>query len=210
MQLAPLLIHSARSRLDPRESLSEAWLRRDARLQAQIAANHATDARTTPWGTVVTLYDALLAVQPSPVITLNRAIAIGFRDGYRAGRDELETLETISSLAAYHLLPAAPADFLRRLDRRDDPAALAPHCDHAGTPVDVLQRERGDLAGAHPQAHHQQHRRIVRRPESRRRSQARSSRSTSRGVNPLGSSERRRPETGNADADRSVSAIPAT
>src|SRR6185312_1897432 len=50
------------------------------RLQAQIAACHATatDTRTTPWSTIVTLYDALLVAQPSPVIMLNRAIAIGF------------------------------------------------------------------------------------------------------------------------------------
>lgn len=56
------------------------------RLQAQIAACHATasTAEATDWATIVTLYDALLAVQPSPVIALNRAIAVGFRDGYEA------------------------------------------------------------------------------------------------------------------------------
>jgi RNA polymerase sigma-70 factor (ECF subfamily) len=92
------------------------------RLQAQIAACHATatDAQTTPWGTIVTLYDALLAVQPSPVIMLNRAIAIGFRDGYALGLTELEALEPSSSLAGYYLLPAARADFLRRLGRDDE------------------------------------------------------------------------------------------
>jgi RNA polymerase sigma-70 factor, ECF subfamily len=92
------------------------------RLQAQIAACHATatDARTTPWSTIVTLYDALLVAQPSPVIMLNRAIAIGFRDGYRAGLVELEALDPTSSLAGYYLLPAARADFLRRLHRHDE------------------------------------------------------------------------------------------
>ncbi|HEY3199667.1 MAG TPA: sigma-70 family RNA polymerase sigma factor, partial [Actinomycetes bacterium] len=57
------------------------------RLQAHIAACHSTAAaaEATAWGTIVTLYDALLAAQPSPVIALNRAIAIGFRDGYEAG-----------------------------------------------------------------------------------------------------------------------------
>ena len=92
------------------------------RLQAQIAACHATatDAQTTPWGTIVTLYDALLAAQPSPVIMLNRAIAIGFRDGYHAGLAELEALEPIPSLAGYYLLPTARADFLRRLGRDEE------------------------------------------------------------------------------------------
>ena len=78
-------------------------------------ARTATDTRTTPWSTIVSLYDALLVAQPSPVIMLNRAIAIGFRDGYRAGLVELEALDPTSSLAGYYLLPAARADFLRRL-----------------------------------------------------------------------------------------------
>jgi RNA polymerase sigma-70 factor, ECF subfamily len=55
------------------------------------------------------------------MIMLNRAIAIGFRDDYQAGRAELETLETISSLAGHYLLPAARADHLRRLDRGYEP-----------------------------------------------------------------------------------------
>jgi RNA polymerase sigma-70 factor (ECF subfamily) len=65
------------------------------------------------------LYDALLAVQPSPVIALNRAIAVGFRDGYEAGLAELDRLDT-TALSAYHPLPAARADFLRRLGRTDE------------------------------------------------------------------------------------------
>ncbi len=86
------------------------------RLQAQIAACHATaaDADATAWGTIVALYDALLAAQPSPVIALNRAIAIGFRDGYQAGLAALDALDP-QSLASYYLVPAARADFLRRL-----------------------------------------------------------------------------------------------
>jgi RNA polymerase sigma-70 factor, ECF subfamily len=86
------------------------------RLQARIAACHATAvaAERTDWRTVVALYDALLAVQPSPVVALNRAIAIGFGDGFQAGLAALDALDT-SALAGYYLLPAARADFLRRL-----------------------------------------------------------------------------------------------
>jgi RNA polymerase sigma-70 factor (ECF subfamily) len=91
------------------------------RLQAQIAACHAAAAaaEATAWGTIVTLYDALLAAQPSPVIALNRAIAVGFRDGYKAGLAALDTLDA-RALAGYYLLPAARADFLRRLGRTDE------------------------------------------------------------------------------------------
>jgi RNA polymerase sigma-70 factor (ECF subfamily) len=88
------------------------------RLQAWIAACHATatDAERTDWGAVVALYDALLAVQPSPVVALNQAIAVGFRDGFQAGLAALDTLDE-DALAGYYLLPAARADFLRRLGR---------------------------------------------------------------------------------------------
>ena len=91
------------------------------RLQAHIAACHSTAAaaEATAWGTIVTLYDALLAAQPSPVIALNRAIGIGFRDGYEAGLAALDALDA-KALASYYLLPAARADFLRRLGRSDE------------------------------------------------------------------------------------------
>ena len=91
------------------------------RLQAHIAACHSTAAaaEATVWGTIVTLYDALLAAQPSPVIALNRAIAIGFRDGYEAGLAALDALDA-KALTGYYLLPAARADFLRRLGRSDE------------------------------------------------------------------------------------------
>jgi RNA polymerase sigma-70 factor (ECF subfamily) len=91
------------------------------RLQAEIAACHATavDAESTPWAAIVSLYDALLVGQPSPVIALNRAIAVGFRDGYDAGLAELDALDG-PALAGYYLLPAARADLLRRLGRSDE------------------------------------------------------------------------------------------
>lgn len=91
------------------------------RLQAQIAACHATatTAAATDWAAIVSRYDALLAIQPSPVIALNRAIAVGFRDGYPAGLAELDMLDS-SVLDGYYLLPAARADLLRRLGRTDE------------------------------------------------------------------------------------------
>ncbi len=116
------------------------------RLQAQIAACHAeaASAEATAWGTIVTLYGALLAAQPSPVIALNRAIAVGFRDGYEAGLGELDALDA-TPLAGYYLLPSARADFLRRLGRIDEAqraylAAL--HLAPAGQPEHRLLRRR--------------------------------------------------------------------
>jgi RNA polymerase sigma-70 factor (ECF subfamily) len=91
------------------------------RLQAEISACHATapNPESTPWAAIVPLYDALLVAQPSPVVALNRAIAVGFRDGYDAGLAEVDALDG-PALAGYYLLPAARADFLRRLGRSDE------------------------------------------------------------------------------------------
>ena len=76
-------------------------------------------AEATAWGRIVTLYDALLAAQPSPVVAQNRAIAVGFRDGWAAGLAALDALDA-PTLNDYYLLPAARADFLRRLGRDDE------------------------------------------------------------------------------------------
>jgi RNA polymerase sigma-70 factor (ECF subfamily) len=99
------------------------------RLQAEIALCHsaAPDAAATPWDRIVTLYDALLAARPSPVIALNRAVAVGFRDGYDVGLAELAALD---DLDGYPLLAAARGDFHRRLGdhaaaRREYRTALA-------------------------------------------------------------------------------------
>jgi RNA polymerase sigma-70 factor (ECF subfamily) len=86
------------------------------RLQAEIAALHATtpSADATDWAAVVAGYDALLAMQPSPVVRLNRAVAVGFRDGPAAG---LAAVAEIGDFPGYHLLPAVRADLLRRAGR---------------------------------------------------------------------------------------------
>jgi RNA polymerase sigma-70 factor, ECF subfamily len=120
------------------------------RLQAQIAACHATaaTAEATDWGMIVTLYDALLAAQPSAVIALNRAIAVGFRDGYQTGLTELDALNA-TALSGYYLVPAARADFLRRLGRTDearDEYLEALHLAPAGQPERrLLQRRLTEL-----------------------------------------------------------------
>jgi RNA polymerase sigma-70 factor (ECF subfamily) len=91
-------------------------------LQAAIAAVHAEAPRweETDWAEVVALYDVLVRLWPSPVVALNRAVAVGFAAGPAAGLAELDSLATEPQLAGYSYLPAARADQLRRLGRRDD------------------------------------------------------------------------------------------
>jgi RNA polymerase sigma-70 factor (ECF subfamily) len=94
-------------------------------LQAAIAAVHdeAADLATTDWPQVVALYDVLADVAPSPVVELNRAVAVAMRDGPAAGLELLDPLAADERLRGYHLLPAARADLLRRLGRRAEAAA---------------------------------------------------------------------------------------
>ncbi|MGE3979419.1 MAG: RNA polymerase sigma factor [Nitrospira sp.] len=86
-------------------------------LQAAIAAVHAeaSSAAVTDWAQIVALYDLLLRADPSPVIQLNRAVAVAMRDGPAKGLELLDGLLTSSELANYHLAHAARADLLRRL-----------------------------------------------------------------------------------------------
>ena len=89
-------------------------------LQAAIAAVHgeAPTAAATDWPQIVGLYDALLRVEPSPVIALNRAVAVAMRDGPEAGLALVEPL--LPALAGYHAAPAAAADLCRRAGRLND------------------------------------------------------------------------------------------
>jgi RNA polymerase sigma-70 factor, ECF subfamily len=93
-------------------------------LQAAIAAVHdeAVDAARTDWPQVVALYDVLTDVAPSPVVALNRAVAVAMRDGPAAGLELLDALAADERLRGYHLLPAARADLLRRLGRAAEAA----------------------------------------------------------------------------------------
>jgi RNA polymerase sigma-70 factor (ECF subfamily) len=84
-------------------------------IQASIAVEH---ARGSDWPRIVWLYDQLQHVSPTPIVALNRAVAVAERDGPEAGLALIDDLE----LGAYHLFHAARADLLRRLGRRDEAA----------------------------------------------------------------------------------------
>ena len=92
-------------------------------LQAAIAAchSHAIRWEATDWGQIVAHYRALASMAPSPVVELNQAVAIGLAEGPAAGLAALDAIDA-SALRGYHLLPAARADFLRRLGRRAEAA----------------------------------------------------------------------------------------
>jgi RNA polymerase sigma-70 factor (ECF subfamily) len=88
-------------------------------LQAAVAAVHAEapDAASTDWAQIVGLYDVLLRADPSPVVELNRAVAVAMRDGPAAGLAGVDAVLGRGGLAGYHLAHAARADLCRRLGR---------------------------------------------------------------------------------------------
>ncbi|MGZ6995344.1 MAG: RNA polymerase sigma factor [Acidimicrobiia bacterium] len=101
----------------------DAALRREQpgpyQVQAAIAACHATAARAddTDWVEIAALYGELARMVPSPVVELNRAVAVAMADGPEAGLRLVDELDESRALAGYHLLYATRADLLRRLDR---------------------------------------------------------------------------------------------
>ncbi|MCE7080259.1 RNA polymerase sigma factor [Streptomyces sp. ST2-7A] len=111
-------------------------------VQAAIAALHdeAADPATTDWPQIAALYDVLLRLVPSPVVALNRAVAVAMRDGPRAGLVLLDELADEPSLRRHHPYPAARADLLHRLGRLSEAAAA--------------YREACDLAGTEPEREH--------------------------------------------------------
>jgi RNA polymerase sigma-70 factor (ECF subfamily) len=98
-------------------------------LQAAIAACHAR-ARVpeeTDWPRIVALYDALDELQPSPIVTLNRAVAVSMAYGAAAALEIVDTLQNESRLREYHLLPSVRGDLLERLGRMDEARAEFSH-----------------------------------------------------------------------------------
>jgi RNA polymerase sigma-70 factor (ECF subfamily) len=91
-------------------------------LQAAIAAVHAraSDAATTDWARIVALYDLLQRVSPSPVVELNRAVAVAMRDGPSAGIERIDAILARGDLTGYHLAHAARGDLCRRLGRVEE------------------------------------------------------------------------------------------
>lgn len=108
-------------------ALVEAALRRGGwpspyTIQAAIAALHARAPRheDTDWAQIAGLYGVLMRFAPSPVVELNHAVAVAMVGGPERGLELLDALSASGRLDGYHLLPAARADLLRRLDRRDE------------------------------------------------------------------------------------------
>ncbi len=93
-------------------------------LQAAIAAGHglARSAAETDWREIAVLYDRLSEIVPTPVVSLNRAVAVAMADGPAAGLALVDELDQSGTLADYYLLPATRADLLRRLSRYADAA----------------------------------------------------------------------------------------
>jgi RNA polymerase sigma factor (sigma-70 family) len=91
-------------------------------LQAAIAACHARAAVAdeTDWPRIAALYDALAQLAPSPVVELNRAVAVGMAFGPEAGLELVDALVAEASLKTYHLLPAVRGDLLRKLGRSEE------------------------------------------------------------------------------------------
>jgi RNA polymerase sigma factor (sigma-70 family) len=122
-------------------------------LQAAIAACHARARSTddTDWAAIAGLYAELAALAPSPVIELNRAVAVSRAEGAEAGLAVLEPLRTDPTLAGYHLLPAVRADMLVTLGRVEEAVA---ELDRALALVrtvaerELLERRRSVLLGA--------------------------------------------------------------
>jgi RNA polymerase sigma factor (sigma-70 family) len=112
-----LLIHRGLTALNRAENLSSRF--GPYTIQAAIAACHA-QAHTpeeTDWGRIVSLYDALAELAPSPVVQLNRAVAVAMASGPAAGFELTEKLTAESSLKNYHLLPSVRGDLLTKLGR---------------------------------------------------------------------------------------------
>lgn len=113
--------------IDEALSLVEEALRGEAgpfALEAAIAAEHCKAARAedTNWDEIVKLYDLLAELMPSPIVSLNRAVAIAMSRGPQAALKLIDELADSGELDDYHLLPAARADMLRRLGSNDEAA----------------------------------------------------------------------------------------
>jgi RNA polymerase sigma-70 factor, ECF subfamily len=117
-----------RTEIDAGTGILEAALRRGRlgpyQLQAAIAACHATapDAAATDWAEIALLYQRLGELTPSPVVELNRAVAVAMSQGPDAGLALVAAIEDSGALAGYYLLPATRADLLRRMGRRAEAA----------------------------------------------------------------------------------------
>src|SRR5262249_47877513 len=115
-----LLIGRGLAALDRAESLSRS--RGSYALQASIAACHARahSAAETDWPRIAALYEELAREAPSPVVELNRAVAVGMASGPAAGLEIVERLAKDGSLASYHLFSSVRGDLMQKLGRLDE------------------------------------------------------------------------------------------
>ena len=118
-----LLIHRGLAALARAEALGGS--RGPYALQAAIAACHARarTAEETDWARIASLYDELSEITPSPVVELNRAVAVAMASGPAAGLEIVDTLRSEPSLENYHLLPSVRGDLLEKLGRQDEARA---------------------------------------------------------------------------------------
>jgi RNA polymerase sigma factor (sigma-70 family) len=150
-----LLIQRGLAALDRAEKLGGAL--GPYALQAAIAACHARalTAEDTDWNRIVTLYGVLVRVMPSPIVELNRAVAVAMAAGPAAGLTLVDALITEPALANYHLLPAVRGDLLFKLGRTDEArtafehaAALAQNTRERELMLGRAQACKGDMAGS--------------------------------------------------------------
>ena len=145
----------SRQRIDEGSGLVERALRMrrpgSYQVQAAIAAVHdqALTAAETDWPQIALLYDALAAIDSSPVVELNRAVAVAMIDGPARGLELIDAVAAAGQLDEYHFLHAARADLLRRLDRRAEASvAYGRAYDLAGneTEREFLARRRAEVS----------------------------------------------------------------
>jgi RNA polymerase sigma-70 factor (ECF subfamily) len=149
-----------RAEIDEARTRLEAALRHGHagpyQLQAAIAACHAdaADVAGTDWDQIASLYDLLAGVMPSPVVALNRAVAIAMARGPETGLEVIDALEASGELADYHLLHATRADLLRRLGRTEAAAVAYRRArELAGSDTERRFLDRR-LEALRPSAHH--------------------------------------------------------
>jgi RNA polymerase sigma-70 factor (ECF subfamily) len=121
-------------------------------LQAAIAAEHcrARRAEDTDWRRIVALYELLETVQPSPIVSLNRAVAVAMADGPPAGLAIIDQLAATGELDGYHLLHAARADLLRRIGQMNEAAQSYERALELATNESekrFLRKRLGDVSG---------------------------------------------------------------
>lgn len=125
-------------------------------LQAAIPAVHAeaATAAATDWAQIVGLYDALARIEPSPVVELNRAVAVAMRDGPEAGLLLVDALLAHGELDGYRFAHAARADYCRRLGRDAEASPTnAAGADATGTGTPVPRAAAGRARGKRKSRH---------------------------------------------------------